>query len=523
MQAGGRAPSPTGQLPVINPQFSFPQSTSQTTPLDAAIQELDLYKRSGTNVGPELIQQTAAQYNIPLQALMSRFGIQTPSEMTPPNSFRGMPTNIAASSDDTNQAMPETGSVMGEAVTAPPTQAMPGTGSAMGEAVTSHPIQTNPYEQLEQARAGAFTGAGQPTTEPPAPVAGIRTVGKQVVPTTQFAPPRPPVVAAPGGGAQGGAPVAGGEGGVGGLPSFADMMRRNSALFPDTTAPLREELRNSRTNPAREREEARNMALLQAGLAIAGGTSPHFAQNLAGAIPAIQGYQQQSREINKARREEIRDEIKAAEHELTRMKAAGEITAHEFTAASHMLLGDKNNAAAMARQVLQTSATLGAASMHESGANARHRETLTSQEKREETQANRPTDLRRNAEFLFTAAREAGQPISMTEAIARAGGGENSLQRRQIDALNGYNTQYGNILSRYNTLIERAATSGQDTASFVRQREAELENVRRTWVPMLRLLQVPQPEQSTNTANTPTLSGTFNGNPITGTYTPTPR
>lgn len=41
----------------------------------------------------------------------------------------------------------------------------------------------------------------------------------------------------------------------------------------------------------RQREEAKSMARLNAGLAIAAGKSPYFAQNLAGAIPVIQQYQ----------------------------------------------------------------------------------------------------------------------------------------------------------------------------------------------------------------------------------------
>ena len=73
------------------------------------------------------------------------------------------------------------------------------------------------------------------------------------------------------------------------------------------------------------REEAKNMALLQAGLGIMGGTSPYALQNIAqGALPATQAYQQQMAQQRKEERETIGElaniEVKAKELGLTEQR-----------------------------------------------------------------------------------------------------------------------------------------------------------------------------------------------------------
>jgi AraC-like DNA-binding protein len=75
------------------------------------------------------------------------------------------------------------------------------------------------------------------------------------------------------------------------------------------------------------REEARNMALLQAGLGIMGGQSPYALQNIAqGALPATQAYQQQMAQARKEERETIGAlagiEMKAKELGLTEKRYA---------------------------------------------------------------------------------------------------------------------------------------------------------------------------------------------------------
>lgn len=70
------------------------------------------------------------------------------------------------------------------------------------------------------------------------------------------------------------------------------------------------------------REDARNMALLQAGLGIMGGTSQYAAENIArGALPATQSYQQQMQQMREDERKTIGAladlELKAKELGLT--------------------------------------------------------------------------------------------------------------------------------------------------------------------------------------------------------------
>jgi hypothetical protein len=73
------------------------------------------------------------------------------------------------------------------------------------------------------------------------------------------------------------------------------------------------------------REDAKNMALLQAGLGIMGGESQYALQNIArGALPATQAYQQQMQQARKEERETIGElaniEVKAKELGLTEQR-----------------------------------------------------------------------------------------------------------------------------------------------------------------------------------------------------------
>jgi hypothetical protein len=110
-----------------------------------------------------------------------------------------------------------------------------------------------------------------------------------------------------------------------------------------------ERMERERVNPATERENARNMALLQAGLAIAGGTSPHFAQNLAGAIPAIQGYQTQMTNLRKEGRDELKAQFDLAKADVETQYHQGMLTEHQRSSAISRL-----NAELQARTNLET-------------------------------------------------------------------------------------------------------------------------------------------------------------------------
>jgi hypothetical protein len=138
--------------------------------------------------------------------------------------------------------------------------------------------------------------------------------------------PRP----AGGGGGGGGAP-AGAGGAEAGLPTMADIYRQNQGLFADGIAALRERAQQERVDPAARRNEAVNMALIEAGLRIAGSRNPSLVGAIGeGALPAVQSYGQQLGQIRAEQREARRDELELAKQELNRQFAVGQISATEY-------------------------------------------------------------------------------------------------------------------------------------------------------------------------------------------------
>jgi hypothetical protein len=104
-------------------------------------------------------------------------------------------------------------------------------------------------------------------------------------------------------------------------------------------------MERERVNPATERENARNMALLQAGLAIAGGTSPHFAQNLAaGAIPAMQSYQTQVTNLRKEGRDELKAQFDLARADVEAQYHQGMLNEHQLKTRLEYLSTQETNA-----------------------------------------------------------------------------------------------------------------------------------------------------------------------------------
>ena len=71
----------------------------------------------------------------------------------------------------------------------------------------------------------------------------------------------------------------------------------------DPDAAMREKLKQLQAGSKEERREAAYMAMIMAGLGIAGGTSPYFAVNLKEAIPALKEYGVAKRDIKKAEME----------------------------------------------------------------------------------------------------------------------------------------------------------------------------------------------------------------------------
>ena len=107
-------------------------------------------------------------------------------------------------------------------------------------------------------------------------------------------------------------------------------MRRNSELFPDNMSSIRERMREERVDPAARRNEAVNMALIEAGLRIAGSRNPSLIGAIGeGALPAVQGYGQQLGQIRTEQRQARQDELELAKQEINRQFAVGQISASE--------------------------------------------------------------------------------------------------------------------------------------------------------------------------------------------------
>jgi hypothetical protein len=115
------------------------------------------------------------------------------------------------------------------------------------------------------------------------------------------------------------------------LPTMADLMRQNAALFPDGLGSIRDRMREERVDPAARRSEAVNMALIEAGLRIAGSRNPSLIGAIGeGALPAVQSYSQQLGQIRGEQRQARQDELELAKQDTNRQFAIGQISAAEY-------------------------------------------------------------------------------------------------------------------------------------------------------------------------------------------------
>ena len=90
-------------------------------------------------------------------------------------------------------------------------------------------------------------------------------------------------------------------------------------------------MREDRVDPAARRNEAVNMALIEAGLRIAGSRNPSLIGAIGeGALPAVQSYGQQLGQIRGEQRQSRQDELELAKQEVTRQFAIGQISAAEY-------------------------------------------------------------------------------------------------------------------------------------------------------------------------------------------------
>jgi len=80
-------------------------------------------------------------------------------------------------------------------------------------------------------------------------------------------------------------------------PGIDSAYAKDAGGIDELIKQLAGDIKESGKSNAEARKEAKLMAMLQAGLGIMGGTSPYAAANFKGAIPALQGYQEEMRGI----------------------------------------------------------------------------------------------------------------------------------------------------------------------------------------------------------------------------------
>ena len=131
-------------------------------------------------------------------------------------------------------------------------------------------------------------------------------------------------------------------------------------MFPGIPQELMDRIRDSRTNEGDRRREAQNMALLEAGLRIAGSNNPNFLGAIGeGAAPAAQTYAQQLSQIRQDRRADIQTDMAVAQADLQRRYMAGQISASEYQRQTQMLISN-NEIAARERASARADARAGA-------------------------------------------------------------------------------------------------------------------------------------------------------------------
>ena len=235
-------------------------------------------------------------------------------------------------------------------------------------------MRANPTGPRVGVNPPAAPAAQPPATQPPT----ARTESGAPAEELPIPPVPPGAPKTPAGGGAGiralSGPAAPAAGASSGLPTIAQNMERNLALFPGIPQELLDRIRESRTNEGERRSEARRMALVEAGLRIAASRNPSLAGAIGeGAAPAVQSYNQQINQIRQDQNADITRELAVAEADLRRRYMAGQISAAELQRQTQML-----EIAARERQSLRTEAgAAGRAAASEARADAR----LTSQER----------------------------------------------------------------------------------------------------------------------------------------------
>ena len=199
------------------------------------------------------------------------------------------------------------------------------------------------------------------------------------------------------------------------IPNFADIYARNEGLIPDTTGELRQRLQQDRVDPAARRNEALNMALIDAGLRIASSRNPSLLGAIGeGAAPAVQGYTQQLGQVRQEQRQARQDELELAKQDASRRFAIGQLTANEYRGIMQDIQAERR-----ARQ--QMAAAAAAAGRAEDAADRRFAAQerieglrIGAREAADERRLARELELRRDenqSRLLMSAAQEAARVL----------------------------------------------------------------------------------------------------------------
>jgi hypothetical protein len=102
-------------------------------------------------------------------------------------------------------------------------------------------------------------------------------------------------------------------------------------------------MQEGRVDPATRRNEALNMALIEAGLRIAGSRNPSLMGAIGeGALPAVQSYGQQLGQIRTDQRADLRDELQAALAQNQNDYQRGRLSQQEYATNQQMIIARMN-------------------------------------------------------------------------------------------------------------------------------------------------------------------------------------
>jgi hypothetical protein len=114
---------------------------------------------------------------------------------------------------------------------------------------------------------------------------------------------------------------------------------QSSVQFADRLSPLFARMQEGRVDPAARRNEAMNMALIEAGLRIASSRNPSLAGAIGeGAAPAVQAYSQQLGQIRQDQRQDLRDELQGALAQNQNDYYRGRLSQQEFATRQQMII-----------------------------------------------------------------------------------------------------------------------------------------------------------------------------------------